>query len=138
MREEPGGIGLTPCHSPASSNVPEDLPTPVLRSRDVEVQDHFAKLVDALGPEAEELGYRTVIVEEWQDCQYGLDHFLLNRDREHGFHVLVRSYVVGEKGTPLPDRTYDIGPGEKIELGCSQKEKGGPVTWRVVVSERQI
>jgi hypothetical protein len=131
-------LRLTPCNSPASSNVPEDFPTSVLQSRDVEMQDHFAKLVDVLGPEAEELGYRTVIVVEWQACQYGLDQFLLNRDREHGFHVLVGNYVVGEKGTPLPDRTYDIGPGEKIDLGCSQKERGGPVSWRVVVSEGQI
>ena len=102
------------------------------------MQDHFAKLVDALGPEAEELGYRVVIVEEWQDCPYGLNQFLLNRDREHGFHVCVRNYVVGENGEPQLDRTYDVGPGEKIELGCSQKEKGGPVTWRVVVSEQEV
>lgn len=118
--------------------MPEDLPTPVLFASDVEMQDHFARLVDELGPEAEELGYRTVIVEQWQDCQYGLDHFLLNRDREHGFHVRIRNYVDGESAEPLPDRTYDIGPGEKIELGCAQKEKGGPMTSRVVVSERQI
>lgn len=119
-------------------NTPEDFPIAHLGVRDQEEQDRFDRMVDHLGEEAEELGYRNTIVEEWHECEFGFDHFVLNRDRHHSFSVTIRNYVVGEHARSVQDTHVVMGPGEKKELGCSQKERGGPITWRSVISESQL
>jgi hypothetical protein len=113
-------------------------PAAELSPRDLELQEDFEKLAEVLGPDANELGYRTLIVEEWQECQYGLDQFLLNRDRRNSYRVVVRNYQINHPDGDLPDSRHEIAPGGKLELGCLQRERGGPVIWRVVVSEERI
>jgi hypothetical protein len=115
-----------------------DRPESELSRRDIELQDDFEKLAGVLGPDADQLGYRTVIVEEWQECEYGLDQFLLNRDRQNAYRVVVRNYRLNHTDGNLPVSHHEIAPGGKLELGCSQREPGGPVTWRVVVSEERL
>jgi len=109
-----------------------------LTPRDLEMQEDFEKVAEVLGPDADELGYRTVIVEEWQQCQYGLDQFLLNRDRRNAYRVVIRNYQINHPDGDLPDSRHEIKPGGKLELGCSQRERGGPVVWRVVIAEERI
>ena len=119
-------------------NSPGDFPIADLGVRDQEEQDRFDRMVDHLGEEAEELGYRNIIVEEWHECEFGFDHFLLNRDRRNSFTVTIRNYVIGEDARPVPDSRLVMGPGEKKELGCSQVERDGPITWRRVISESMV
>jgi hypothetical protein len=115
-----------------------DFPLAELGVRDQEEQDRFDRMVDHLGEEAEELGYRTIIVEEWHECEFGFDHFVLNRDRRNTYAVTIRNYVIGGDGAPVSDSRLVVGPGEKKELGCSQTERGGPITWRRVISGQQL
>ncbi len=111
---------------------PENLD---LTEEDIALQDEFDELLAEHGEESDALGYRCIIVEEGHTCEFGVIHFLLNRDREHSFAATVRRHVIGDGKVGETDDHYVVGPGEKMKLGCSQTEEDGPETRRTVISE---